>query len=122
METELRNNFELAANIWPIINSTSGLIRRIAARAYVLPSGDGDLISDTLSFLGKTDFMIAKEYPLGSDFKTITKEGELSGCVSAATFMFDTERIIRPILEALSNEHPEIGEIVLNIFQSRETL
>jgi hypothetical protein len=37
-------NAELVANFWPVIDSTSGLIQRVLARAYLVTGGDEVLI------------------------------------------------------------------------------
>ena len=59
---------ELVANIWPIVDDTSGLIQRVAARAYALPAGSDSRISDVLLGLAATDFVMAKQYGIPKRF------------------------------------------------------
>jgi len=108
MKTDPHSNVELAAILWPILERASGSIRQVAARAYVLPAGDHDLIENVLHTLARGDFNLAKRYPISESLNDVTEPGECLGGISAPTFVFDTMRYIKPILNALSEEHLEV--------------
>jgi hypothetical protein len=104
---------ELVANIWPIVDATSGCIQRIAARAYAVPAGDDEFISRVLTALAVTDFALAKQYPISQRFKWISEYGELSGVVSVDEFNRYDQSIITPVLDELAGDRPEIVGIAM---------
>ncbi len=113
MSSESTVQLELVANIWPIVDATSGYIQRIAARAYALPAGDDELISRVLTALAVTDFPLAKQYPISQRFKWISEYGELSGIVSVDEFNRHDLLIITPVLDDLAGDRPEIVGIAM---------
>lgn len=103
-----RVRLELAANIWPIIDAQSGIIQRVAARAYAIPTGHDELISSLLRGLAPTDFTIAEQYPISKRFNLNTDHGSLQGAVSVRGFNTLAESIIEPILKQLEARCPAI--------------
>jgi len=99
---------ELVANIWPIVDGTSGLIQRVAARAYALPAGSDSRISDVLLGLAATDFVMAKQYGIPKRFTVQSEFGELQGAVDPGAFNDHLEAIVDPILEDLAASHPDV--------------
>jgi hypothetical protein len=60
-------NTELVANFWPAIDSTSGLIQRVLARAHLVSGGD-DVFSSTLLSLAPQDYLLATAFRIPTRF------------------------------------------------------
>lgn len=113
MSKQTKTQLELAANIWPIVDATTGYIQRIAARAYAVPAGNDELISRVLTALAPTDFTLAKQYPVSQQFKVVSEYGKLSGVVTVNEFNLYEQLLVTPILDALAQDRPEIVGIAL---------
>jgi hypothetical protein len=100
--------FELSANIWPVVDMQSGLIQRIAARAYALPAGNDELLSRMVRGLAATDFTLAQQYPVSKNFILHTEHGSLPGAVSVQGFNRSAEMILGPILRQLEDSCPAV--------------
>ena len=113
MSDDSGTQMELVANIWPIVDASTGYIQRIAARAYAVPAGNDELISRVLTALAPTDFALAKQYPISQQFTVVSEYRELSGIVSVHEYNLYDQLIITPILDALAEDRPEILGIAL---------
>jgi hypothetical protein len=107
MKNEPDMECELVANIWPIVDATTGFIQRIAARAYAVPFGNDALISGILSALAPTDYVLAKQFPISQRFSVVSSYGKIAGTVSVQEYNHYDRTIIEPILEALAQDRPE---------------
>ena len=65
---------ETCLNIWCIVDEATGVVYRIAARAYVLKGPDPDK-SETLKRLSSADFHLARDLPVLSKFRTRIVDG-----------------------------------------------
>ncbi len=93
-------NAELVANFWPVVDSTSGLIQRVLARAYLVAGGD-DVISATLLSLAPQDYVLATPFRIPVRFVIQTDFGSLEGCVSVEQYQRYEFQIIEPVLQQL---------------------
>ena len=73
-------NAELIANFWPVIDSTSGLIQRVLARAYLATGGD-EAFSSTLLSLAPQDYLLATAFRIPTRFTLQTQFGTLDATV-----------------------------------------
>jgi hypothetical protein len=64
-----RDSVEACLNVWCIIDEGTGLVYRIAARAYALGCPDREK-ADVLKQLAVTDFHLARELPVLSKYRT----------------------------------------------------
>lgn len=76
---------ELVANVWPVVDSQSGLVQRFFMRAYAMEAAD-ELINVTLRSLAPHDFRIARVFVIPEQFKFVTEHGTLTGCVTLGSF------------------------------------
>lgn len=96
-------NTELVANFWPVIDSTSGLIQRVLARAYLVTGGD-DVFSTTLLSLAPQDYLLATAFRIPTRFTLQTEFGTLEGCVSIEQYQRYEFAIIEPVLQQLETQ------------------
>ena len=94
---------ELVANFWPVIDSTSGLIQRVLARAYLVAGGD-DAINSTLLSLAPQDYLLATAFRIPTRFTLQTNVGTLEGCVSVEQYQRYEFAIIEPVLQQLETQ------------------
>ena len=64
-----RESVEACLNVWCIVDEGTGLVYRIAARAYALECPDREK-SDVLKRLSFSDFHLARELPVLSKYLT----------------------------------------------------
>jgi hypothetical protein len=96
-------NTELVANLWPVIDSTSGLIQRVLARAYLVAGGD-EVFSATLLSLAPQDYLLATAFRIPTRFTLQTPFGTLEGCVSVEQYQRYEFQIIEPVLQQLETQ------------------
>jgi hypothetical protein len=96
-------NAELIANFWPVIDSTSGLIQRVLARAYLATGGD-EAFSSTLLSLAPQDYLLATSFRIPTRFTLQTQLGTLEGCVSVEQYQRYEFTIIEPVLQQLESQ------------------
>lgn len=96
-------NTELIANFWPVIDSTSGLIQRVLARAYLVTGGD-EVFSSTLLSLAPQDYLLATAFRIPTHFTLQTEFGTLEGCVSVEQYQRYEFSIIEPVLQQLETQ------------------
>src|SRR4051812_1035180 len=104
------STLELVANVWPVVDETSMIIHRFAARAYVLTADDSK-IGETLKTLANSDFMIARQFPVPKQFTIKTQHGTLEGAVTVDTFNESQSHIIEDALKALESKTPALQGI-----------
>lgn len=90
---------ELTANVWPVVDD-SGLVLRYLMRAYAMEAPD-DVIGRTLLALAKTDFLMARAFPIPERFEIATEHGTMPSCVVLADFHEYQAVIIAPGLAEL---------------------
>lgn len=113
MDNANNKRLELVANIWPIFDELTGMIQRIAARAYALPGANDRLISAVLTQLALTDFNLAKQFKISDRFIVSTSYGKVAGCVQVSAFNQHEDVILQPIYDALTEDRPKVIGIAL---------
>ena len=103
-------NSGLVANFWPVVDSTSGLIQRILARAYLV-AGDDPVISATLLSLAPQDYLLATPFQIPRRFTLQTNFGPLEGCVSIEQYQQYEFAIIEPVLQQLETQFAKLQGI-----------
>jgi hypothetical protein len=103
-------NTELVANFWPVIDSTSGLIQRVLARAYLVTGGD-EVFSSTLLSLAPQDYLLATAFRIPTRFSLQTEFGTLEGCVSVEQYQRYEFSIIEPVLQQLETQFAKLQGI-----------
>jgi hypothetical protein len=101
---------ELVANFWPVVDSTSGLIQRVLARAYLVAGGD-EVISATLLSLAPQDYVLATPFRIPVRFVMQTNFGSLEGCVSVEQYQQYEFQIIEPVLQQLETQFAKLQGI-----------
>ena len=96
---------ELVANLWPIVDSTSELILRFAARAYAMDATE-TVISSTLKNLASSDFVLAQQFQIPKRFTFASGQGEIAGAVTASDFNILQATVIEAALQTLESEMP----------------
>jgi hypothetical protein len=103
-------NAELVANFWPVVDSTSGLIQRVLARAYLVAGGD-EVVSATLLSLAPQDYVLATPFRIPVRFVIQTDFGSLEGCVSVEQYQQYEFQIIEPVLQQLETQFAKLQGI-----------
>lgn len=98
---------ELVANIWPVVDSSSGLIHRFAARAYVM-NAPNVVISSTLRSLASTDYVLARQFPIPPLFEVVSEHGKLQGAASVDLFNQHQPEILEEALRTMEAEMPKL--------------
>ena len=92
---------ELVANVWPVVDSGTGLVVRFMMRAYAMDASDA-IISSTLRALAPTDFLFATNFRVPERFTVVSEHGSMGGCVTIGDF------------------HQYHGEVLASAFQEIE--
>ena len=98
---------ELVANLWPIVDETSEMIHRFAARAYLLDAQDS-VISATLKTLAKTDFVLARQFPIPHSCAIVSEHGKINGIVTVPDFNSYQSFIVEEALRFLESDLPPL--------------
>ncbi len=96
---------ELVLNLWPIVESESKMIQRFAARAYAMDVADS-VISNTLTSLATTDYILARQFPVPKKFTLVTEHGQIEGLATVANFNDFQWTIIEEALRSLETDLP----------------
>lgn len=91
---------ELVANVWPVVDSGTGIVQRYFIRAYAMDAPD-EVIGETLRTLAGTDFLIANVYQIPSRFTLESEHGSLSGAVPINLFHEYMQDILEPAYREL---------------------
>lgn len=76
---------ELVANIWPIVDQTTGVVQRFLFRAYALDANDEE-ISTVLTTLARADYRTAQVVKIPDNYQLSSEHGTMSGTVEVAMF------------------------------------
>ncbi|WP_025653243.1 MULTISPECIES: hypothetical protein [unclassified Psychrobacter] len=76
---------ELVANVWPIVDQTTGIVQRFLFRAYALESNDQE-ISTVLNILARSDYRTAQVEKIPDNYKLSSEHGTMSGAVEVGMF------------------------------------
>ncbi len=96
---------ELVANIWPIVDTSSRLIQRFAARAYAIQADD-TTIASALKAFASADYALARQFRIPQRFQFVLSSRTLSGVVSPHIFNQQQFPIIEDALRALESDLP----------------
>jgi len=94
---------ETCLNIWCIVDETTGVVYRIAARAYVL-KGPDPYKSETLKRLSSADFHLARDLPVLSKFRTRIVDGAGQEREVNGLFPSDVNAMFANILDMVCKE------------------
>lgn len=98
---------KLVANVWPVVDSGTGIVLRFLMRAYALDAPD-PVISATLRALAPTDFRMAKVFLIPGQFTVISEHGKLVGAISIGDFQRYQETVLRPALRELEGSFTKL--------------
>ena len=90
---------ELVANIWPIVDQTTGIVQRFLFRAYALEANDEE-ISTVLTILARSDYRTAQLEKIPDNYKLSSEHGTMSGAVEVGMFNQYMHSIIEDTLKA----------------------
>ena len=76
---------ELVANVWPIVDQTTGVVQRFLFRAYALEATDQE-ISTVLTILARSDYRTAQVVKIPDNYKLSSEHGTMSGAVEVGMF------------------------------------
>ena len=76
---------ELVANVWPIVDQTTGIVQRFLFRAYALEANDEE-ISTVLTILARSDYRTAQLEKIPDNYKLSSEHGTMSGAVEVGMF------------------------------------
>jgi len=106
-------NMELAANVWPVVDSRSRLVQRYFMRAYAMEAAD-EVINQTLGALAPGDFRLAKTFAIPEQFKFVTGHGTLAGCVTLADFHKFQFQVLEAGFKNLERDHAKLQGIAID--------
>lgn len=101
---------ELIANVWPVVDESSGLVQRFFMRAYAI-DGEDHVISVVLNALAPTDFRIARAFKVPERFKLTSEHGTIMGMVSISSFQQNVHAIIEGAYQELEKDYARIQGI-----------
>ena len=101
---------ELVANVWPVADQSTGLVQRFMMRAYAVDADDAT-ISDLLTTLAPSDYLMARVFPIPRQFREVTAHGDLTGCVSLSLFHQYQFAILEPAFRTLEADHAKLQGI-----------
>lgn len=94
------DEMELAANVWPVLDESTGIVQRYFMRAYAFKAPD-DVIGATLRSLAPTDYCLAQVFPVPARFHVSSQYGTLQGAVTIGDFHEYQEIILENALRSL---------------------
>lgn len=98
---------ELIANVWPVVDESTGLVQRFFMRAYAI-SADDRVISTLLKALAPTDFRIARDFKVPDHFKLTSEHRTFNGIVPIAVFQQDIQSILEEAYRALESDYAKV--------------
>jgi hypothetical protein len=104
---------ELAANVWPVVDSAAGVVLRYFVRAYAMDAPD-EIIAATLRALAATDYRLAHMFSIPRRFRLVSEHGELRGCVTIGDFHRHQETILTPAFADLEKEFAKLQGIAIS--------
>ena len=111
---------ETCLNIWCVVDETTGVVYRIAARAYVL-KGPKPYKSETLKRLSSTDFHLARDLPVLSKFRSRIVDGAGQKHEVNGLFPSDVNTVFGQILDMVCKEleHEFPTRLVADVYKLR---
>ena len=106
----MRAPMELVANVWPVVDKSTGLVQRFFMRAYAMESDD-NVISTVLQALAPTDFRIARVFKIPERFKITSEHGTMSGAVPIGAFQQNIQAIIEGAYRELECDYAKVQGI-----------
>ena len=106
-------NLELVAIVWPIVDDSTGIIQRFAARAYAMQCNAMTMhVSPACSRHSlQAIIILQKKYPIPQHFEIVTEHGTLDGAVSIPGFNEQFSVFVDPALKDLELECQKIDGI-----------
>jgi hypothetical protein len=101
---------ELTANVWPVVDSGTGVVLRFLVRAYAIDAPD-DVISATLRALAPTDFRLAHLFRIPERFILSFEHAEVQGCVTIGDFHRHRQQILTPVFAELEKQFARLQGI-----------
>ena len=101
---------ELVANVWPVVDESTGLVQRFFMRAYAMESDD-NVISAVLQALAPTDFRIARGFKVPERFKLTSERGTMNGTVPIDAFQQNIQAIIEGAYRELESDYAKVQGI-----------
>jgi len=101
---------ELVANVWPVVDEGTGLVRRYFVRAYAMDAEDR-VISTVLKSLAPTDFRIARVFKIAARFQFTSEHGTLSGAVPVGAFHQQMQTILEEAYRTMENDYVKVQGI-----------
>jgi hypothetical protein len=98
-----KDSVEACLNVWCIIDEGTGLVYRIAARAYALGCPDHEK-ADVLKRLASTDFHLARELPVLSKYRTTIVDEARRKRSANGLFPRDVHTVFPDILDMVCKE------------------
>jgi hypothetical protein len=97
---------EVCVNLWWFRDVESGIVQRLAGRAYALTGSDTDKLR-ILHALSATDFHVAQSFAVPKNFKIITSFGEIEGAVDQSIIVAHQPAVFEHVYAALETAIPQ---------------
>ncbi|OBU24355.1 hypothetical protein [Photobacterium aquimaris] len=98
---------ELVANVWPVVDITTGFVQRYFIRAYAIDAED-KIISAVLNGLASSDFRISKVFKIPPQFEMMSEHSTISGIVSIDMFQQEIPIILEEGYKSLEKDYLRI--------------
>ena len=105
---------ELVANVWPIVDQTTGIVQRFLFRAYALDATDQE-ISTVLTILARSDYRTAQVEKIPDNYKLSSEHGTMSGAVEVAMFNQYMHSIVEDTLIAAEKSFANMNNYGIGI-------
>ena len=105
---------ELVANIWPIVDQTTGIVQRFLFRAYALEANDEE-ISTVLNILARSDYRTAQVVKIPDNYKLSSEHGTMSGAVEAPLFNQYMHSIVENTLIAVEKSFADMKNFGIGV-------
>ena len=96
---------EVVANLWWVLDEQSGLVYRLAGRAYVMSGTEAHKIS-LLRALSTTDYLAAQMFQVPMSFIVTAGEETRAGYCLPSTIADYKEKVFAEVLEQLDKTMP----------------
>lgn len=102
---------EICLNLWWLLDPETGIVCRIAGRAYSLTGTDEQKI-ELLQRLAIMDYYSAELVPLPERYNLIINGSKLSGATMAMTIDYDYDGVFREVINKVEAELPAQTRLV----------
>ena len=97
---------EVCLNLWWYCDQLSGIVQRLAGRAYALTGTDEEKLA-VLHNLARSDFHIAINAHVPSRFKVVSEHGTIESATTAAEVGNSMFAVFEELINTLERELPE---------------